>query len=154
RLRAARHRDARDARRAGRVAGRRAAVAGRAHTGASAGLFGSGGAAGGRDDLQRHRRRSPVTDTRLEITIGNLLRAGVLLAAVLVFSGGVWYLSDNGRAELSYAHFAESGGIRALLTLPGPQQMILAGLLVLIATPVARVVFSMVAFAQERDWEY
>jgi uncharacterized membrane protein len=95
-----------------------------------------------------------VTDTRIEITIGNLLRAGVLLAAVLVFSGGVWYLSDNGRAELSYAHFPEAGGIRALLALPGPQQMILAGLLVLIATPVARVVFSMAAFALERDWEY
>jgi uncharacterized membrane protein len=95
-----------------------------------------------------------VTDTRLENIIGNLLRAGVGLAALLVLAGGVWYLAENGGAELSYAHFAESGGIRTLLTLDPPQLVILAGLLVLIATPVARVVFSLVAFALERDWEY
>jgi uncharacterized membrane protein len=95
-----------------------------------------------------------MTDTRIEIIIGNLLRAGVAIAAILVLAGGVWYLADLGRAELSYAHFAESGGLRALLSLPGPDRLILAGLLVLIATPVARVVFSLVAFALERDWEY
>jgi uncharacterized membrane protein len=95
-----------------------------------------------------------VTDERLENIIGNLLRAGVLLAAALVVSGGVWYLVDSGGAERSYAHFAESGGIRALLALPDPEVLILAGLLVLIATPVARVILSMAAFALERDWEY
>ena len=95
-----------------------------------------------------------MTDTRLETIIGNLLRAGVAVAAVLVLAGGVWYLADRGGAELSYSHFAESGGIRALLSLPAPEVLILAGLLVLIATPMARVVFSLVAFALERDWEY
>ena len=95
-----------------------------------------------------------MTDTRLEIIIGNLLRAGVAVAALLVFAGGVWYLADRGGAEISYEHFAESGGIRNLLALPGPEVVIMAGLLILIATPVARVVFSMAAFALERDWEY
>jgi uncharacterized membrane protein len=95
-----------------------------------------------------------MTDTRIESIIGSLLRAGVALAAILVAAGGVWYLADRGGAELSYAHFAESGGIRALLSLPAPDRLILAGLLVLIATPVARVVFSLVAFALERDREY
>jgi uncharacterized membrane protein len=95
-----------------------------------------------------------VTDTRIETIIGNLLRIGVAAAAVLVLAGGVWYLADIGGAELSYAHFAESGGIRTLLTLPKPEVVILAGLLLLIATPVARVVFSLIAFALERDWEY
>jgi uncharacterized membrane protein len=95
-----------------------------------------------------------MTDTRIETIIGNLLRAGVILAALLVAAGGAWYLVDRGGAELAYGHFAESGGIRAMLTLPGPEVVILAGLLVLIATPVARVIFSMAAFALERDWEY
>jgi uncharacterized membrane protein len=95
-----------------------------------------------------------MTDTRIETIIGNLLRVGVALAALFVAGGGVWYLADRGGAELSYSHFAESGGIRALLTLPGPEVLIMAGLLVLIATPVARVMFSMAAFALERDWEY
>ena len=35
-----------------------------------------------------------------------------------------------------------------------PEALILAGLLILIATPVARVVFSLVAFALERDRVY
>jgi uncharacterized membrane protein len=95
-----------------------------------------------------------MTDTRIETIIGNLLRAGVALAAVLVLAGGVWYLADNSGAELSYAHFAESGGIRAMFTLTPPQVLILAGLLVLVATPVARVVLSLTAFALEKDWEY
>jgi uncharacterized membrane protein len=95
-----------------------------------------------------------MTDTRLENIIGNLLRAGVGLAAALVLAGGLWYLADNGGAELSYAHFAESGGIRTMFTLPAPQVLILAGLLVLVATPVARVIFSLLAFVLERDWEY
>jgi uncharacterized membrane protein len=95
-----------------------------------------------------------VTDTRLETIIGNLLRGGVALAALLVLAGGAWYLADAGGAEITYGHFAEGGGMRSLLALPPPQLVIFAGLLVLIATPVARVVFSLVAFALERDWEY
>ena len=95
-----------------------------------------------------------MTDTRLETIIGNLLRGGVICAALVVLCGGVWYLADSGGAELAYGHFAESGGLSALLALPTPQLVILAGLLILIATPVARVVFSLVAFAIERDWEY
>jgi uncharacterized membrane protein len=95
-----------------------------------------------------------MTDTRLETIIGNLLRAGVMLAAALVFGGGVWYLAEHGGAEVSYGRFTDPGGLRALFQLSAPQVLILAGLLVLIATPVARVVFSLAAFALERDWQY
>jgi uncharacterized membrane protein len=35
-----------------------------------------------------------------------------------------------------------------------PAAIIQLGLLILIATPVARVAFSVFAFAQERDWLY
>ena len=75
-------------------------------------------------------------------------------AAIVVLAGGIWYLSGTD-APADYSRFVpHAGGLRALHTLPAPQGLILAGLLILIATPVARVVFSLVAFAMERDRVY
>lgn len=96
-----------------------------------------------------------MTDYRLEQIVGNLLRAGVTLAAVVVLAGGVWYLLQSGTDMPAYHVFhAEVRGIHALAALPGPQALMLAGLILLIATPVARVVFCLVAFALERDHAY
>jgi uncharacterized membrane protein len=96
-----------------------------------------------------------MTDDRMERIIGNLLRAGVVLAAAVVAAGGAWYLVDSASAVGDYRQFhAGRGGLHSLATLPGPPTLILIGLLILIATPVARVAFSLVAFALERDWLY
>lgn len=96
-----------------------------------------------------------MTDDLLERIIGNLLRSGVVLAAVVVAAGGAWYLTDAAPAVVDYHRFhAELRGLHSLALLPGPQALILIGLLILIATPVARVVFSLFAFALERDWLY
>ena len=96
-----------------------------------------------------------MTDTRMEWIIGNLLRAGVVLAAAVVLAGGLWYLAASGSHAVEYGHFRpDAGGLHSLVTLPPPEALILAGLLILIATPVARVVFSLVAFALERDRVY
>jgi len=95
-----------------------------------------------------------VNDRQLDLIIARILRAGVTLSAATVLSGGVWYLARSGEARPSYGHFIGIPGIRALVSLPGPEVVMLAGLLMLIATPVARVVFSLVAFAMERDWVY
>ena len=96
-----------------------------------------------------------MTDTRLEEIVGRLLQTGVVLAASVVLVGGIWYLLDNGPAPVSYARFHPAArSLHALLSLPRPQAVILAGLLLLIATPVARVVFSIFAFALERDRLY
>jgi uncharacterized membrane protein len=101
------------------------------------------------------------TDERVEAVLGNLLRAGVLLSAFVVFVGGVIYLAHHGWEPADYRTFREpvpeltnprlivrsalGGGARGLIQL---------GLLLLIATPVARVVFSVVAFTRQRDWTY
>jgi uncharacterized membrane protein len=96
-----------------------------------------------------------MTDQRFDQIIGNLLRAGVSLAALVVLAGGVWYLVDIHTAVADYAHFAPRvKGLRAFGVLPAPEALILAGLLILIATPVARVAFSLIAFAVERDRIY
>jgi uncharacterized membrane protein len=96
-----------------------------------------------------------MTDERMETVIGNLLRVGVGLAAALVLAGGIWYVASSGRSVPDYAHFhPEVHGLGAFRTLNWPERMIEAGLLVLIATPVARVIFSLAAFAIERDRMY
>jgi uncharacterized membrane protein len=96
-----------------------------------------------------------MTDTRLEGMVGNLLRAGVTLAAVVVLAGGVWYLAANGTAQPDYHHFhGRRGTMPWTQGLAAPLKTIQIGLLILIATPVARVVFSLAAFAVERDKVY
>src|SRR5437660_11930223 len=106
-------------------------------------------------------RTSDWTDQKIEVIIANLLSAGVLLAALLVIVGGLIFLMRHGLSPASYHVFAGEpfelrnwkGIVRSAFTLRG-QGIIQLGLLVLIATPVARVAFSVFAFAIERDWLY
>jgi uncharacterized membrane protein len=95
-----------------------------------------------------------VNDRQIDLAIAKILRAGVALSAAIVAAGGVWYLAESAGARPPFGHFAGGAGIRALTALPMPEVVILAGLLLLIATPIARVVFSMAAFAMEGDWAY
>ena len=92
---------------------------------------------------------------RLEETVARLLRAGVTISAALALAGGIWYLAQEGNRIRPYTRFvARVRGPAALLHLPGSQALILAGLLALIATPVACVVLCLVAFAMQRDRVY
>jgi uncharacterized membrane protein len=101
------------------------------------------------------------TDQRVEVIIGNLLRAGVVAAAVVVLAGAAVYLARHGSAAPHYAVFqgeptdlrTPSGILSAAITLQG-RGIIQLGLLILLATPVARVAFSIFAFAMERDFLY
>ncbi len=95
-----------------------------------------------------------MTDEQVDILIAKILRGGVSISAATVLVGGVWYLVENGGSRPDYSHFHEAHGIGALLGLPAPELVVLSGLLLLVATPVARVLFSVFAFAAERDWMY
>jgi uncharacterized membrane protein len=96
-----------------------------------------------------------MTDQRMDEIIAKLLRIGVSCAAALVLVGGVAYVAASGRAVPDYQHFhPEMRGLSALSNLPLPEALIEIGLLVLIATPVARVIFSLAAFIIERDRMY
>ena len=107
------------------------------------------------------KHSGPWTDQRIELIIGNLLRLGVLLSAVLVVVGGTIYLVRHGKDAPQYGVFqgepadlrSVGGIVRATASLRG-RGVIQLGLLILIATPVARVAFSVVAFALERDRLY
>ena len=97
----------------------------------------------------------------MEEIIGNLLRAGVILSAVVVLFGGSIYLMRHYSQHADYQMFhGEPSGytnIRGILHsaygLHG-QGLIQLGLLLLIATPVVRVAFSIWGFAEEHDRMY
>lgn len=101
------------------------------------------------------------TDERVDIAIGNLLRAGVSLAALIVLAAGIWFLARHGQAAPDYAKFqGERTDLTSVSAVVGalgrgrPSDWMQFGLLLLIATPVARVAFSIFAFAAQRDWTY
>jgi uncharacterized membrane protein len=103
----------------------------------------------------------PRSDQKLDEIMGALLRSGVVSAAAIVFVGGVVYLTRHRVPVMNYRVFAGepeelrtiSGIVHEALAFDGGG-LIQLGLLVLIATPVARVAFSFFAFLYERDWTY
>jgi uncharacterized membrane protein len=103
----------------------------------------------------------PWRDRRLELILGNLLRTGVLLSAAVVLAGGGIYLARHAHEPANYRVFR--GEPTDFRTIPGVvnsvmhgrgRGLIQLGLLLLIATPIARVAFSVVGFALERDRMY
>lgn len=101
------------------------------------------------------------SDEKLELIMGNLLRIGVMIAALVVFAGGCIYLLHQGDSQADYRNF--HGEPASLRTVQGIAEeaaalhsagIIQLGLLLLIATPVMRVVFAVVGFALERDYLY
>ncbi len=101
------------------------------------------------------------TDPRMENVVGGLLRSGVSSAAIVVLGGGVLFLIRHGLATVQYAVFhgepaplKSMHGAIALAFSGHAQGIIQTGLLLLIATPVARVAFCIWGFARERDYLY
>jgi uncharacterized membrane protein len=100
-------------------------------------------------------------DLLLDEQLGRLLRIGVTLAAMVVAFGGVTYLLRHGGDQPVYGRFlgepsdlrSVPGIMRSAAALTG-RGIIQLGLLLLIATPIARVVFSIAAFGRRRDWMY
>lgn len=98
---------------------------------------------------------------RIELTIGRLLRGGVLLAAALVFIGAVIYLWHHGGERPNYSVFHGEprqlrgiGGVLRDAARGNGRGLIQLGLLVLIATPVMRVAFAAYAFLRSHDRLY
>jgi uncharacterized membrane protein len=105
--------------------------------------------------------RQTRMDQKLEVVIGHMLRIGVVTAATIVLIGGVYYLVQNSSATPAYGtfhgtskHFANLAGMARNIRALNSYGIIQLGLLVLIATPILRVMFSVIAFAAERDIVY
>jgi uncharacterized membrane protein len=101
------------------------------------------------------------TDQRVEEVIGNLLLTGVILSAAVVLFGASIYLARHATASADYRVFkgeptdlrSVRGIVQRSLHFSG-RGVIQLGLLLLIATPVARVAFAIYGFAAEGDRLY
>jgi uncharacterized membrane protein len=101
-----------------------------------------------------------VTDDPLARAVGIVLQIGVAAAATITAIGGLLFLRAHGGDVPDFSHFA---GASPLSTVAGAfrgalhgdsASLIQTGLLVLIATPVARVIMLLFGFFRERRWLY
>lgn len=101
-----------------------------------------------------------IKDTTIQEVIGWVLRAGVLLSIAIVLFGGAIYLYRHGHSLADYhtfkgiPDFVKPGVIiQGVLNFRG-RAIIQAGIILLIATPVVRIIFSAIGFVLEKDHLY
>ena len=108
-----------------------------------------------------NNNNSVISDAWIDELIGNLLRVGVVLSSLIVLIGGGLYLTRHGTELPNYQMFwGEPSELRSVLGIVkvawsfSGQGIIQLGLLLLIATPVMRVMFTVVFFMIQRDRIY
>lgn len=103
----------------------------------------------------------PNQKSRLDHVLSLVLRAGLSLAIVTVVIGSVLFLWQHGK-EIIYDRVfnGEPNSLKGLVNIfdaaihDGTLAIIQLGIIILIATPVIRVVSCLVVFAAERDFLY
>jgi uncharacterized membrane protein len=102
-----------------------------------------------------------ITDKDIQSIIGNLLRAGVYLSMSIVLLGAFIYLVGHAGEKIDYGAFdSNKVGLHSIssifaevLSFKGAA-VIQFGLLMLIFTPIARVIMAVVSFFIEKDYLY
>jgi uncharacterized membrane protein len=102
-----------------------------------------------------------VTDRSIELMLSRLLRVGVTVAGAVVLGGGIYFVLRHGAEPADFGAFHGAaaadrilGQIAASAFALRARSIIQLGVLLLIATPVLRVAFSLAGFALERDRHY
>lgn len=119
--------------------------------------------------MEQTQNHNDAQTLRVELFIAQLLRWGVVLSFVIVAAGigAVVVTRQTGYHQIRLDDVGSVVQYRVPPDFPNslsavfdgviafkPYAIIALGLLVLIAIPVVRVAVSVVAFAQERDWQY
>jgi uncharacterized membrane protein len=98
----------------------------------------------------------------MQLLIGTALRVGVTTACLIAFVSGAYYLlSHGGEPVPDYTVFHKepqsyttiSGILMGMLHFEAKNWIQLA-VLVLMLTPIVRILLSLIDFARERDWLY
>jgi uncharacterized membrane protein len=101
------------------------------------------------------------TDQKMETSMGLLLRTGVITCCAVMLAGAILYLLRHGGEQESYTKF--HGEPAALESISGVLGQVRAGsargiiqlaALLMIATPVLRVVLAVIDFARMKDWKF
>ncbi len=102
-----------------------------------------------------------ISDQKLERAMGLMLQIGVTIAALVVLLGGVLRLVQAPKLMSDYKHFhgappaLEHPDSTLVAAFHGNGSAVIeAGILILIATPICRVLFGVVGFALMRDRLY
>ena len=105
--------------------------------------------------------RKKFADQDIEIVIGNLLRAGVIISSAIIVVGAIIYLWQSGHEHPDYRKFEGMNNTFYSLSYVfngvskfSGEHIVQLGVLILIATPVARIVFSIIGFIKESDTLY
>ncbi|MCX2480082.1 DUF1634 domain-containing protein [Pedobacter sp. MC2016-15] len=107
------------------------------------------------------KENKKMTDYDMEQLIGQVLRLGVLISGTVAIIGGIWYLFQKGSGTPHYTTFnGEPAGYTSLtgifkgLATGSASEIIQLGVVILIATPIVRIFFSLASFVIERDRLY
>jgi uncharacterized membrane protein len=100
-------------------------------------------------------------DRDMQAVIGWILRIGVFVSMAIVTVGGVFFIIRHGFSSPDYSIFkgiptfisSPRRIFEAVVSLHG-QAIIQLGIVLLIATPVIRVVFAIIGFLMEKDYLY
>lgn len=103
-----------------------------------------------------------TADQDIEKLIGYLLRYGVITASLIVFIGGIIYLHQYQHSSIPAYHtfVGEQAGFTTISQIMSgvgsfnAKGIIQLGVLVLIATPILRIFFSLIGFILEKDRLY
>ena len=105
------------------------------------------------DDIQ--------VEKNLRFVVSKILRFGVLTAATITFLGGILFFIQHPESIFEYSTFnSEPARLTEVFTIISEafllksRAVIQFGILVLITTPVLRVLFSLIGFFIEKDWIY
>jgi len=99
-------------------------------------------------------------DKDVQGLVGNLLRIGVIAAMTVVIAGMILYVYHNGNERVHYSAFEASGHRGGIATIfdgiaKGESSAIIElGVMLLIATPIARILFALIGYWLEKDYLY
>ncbi len=107
------------------------------------------------------KENKKLTDYDVEQLIGQILRYGVLISGMIAVAGGILYLWQKGSGIPHYTAFnGEPAGYTSLtgiingISKGSATEIIQLGVVVMIATPILRIIFSLVSFIVEKDRLY
>jgi uncharacterized membrane protein len=107
------------------------------------------------------KKEIKISDYDIEAVMGRLLITGVIISGALILIGGIYYLIQHGFSAPHFKTFrGEPSNLRSVKQIFNgvihfdSLSIIQMGLLLLIATPVARVIFAVIGFFIENDFLY
>jgi len=112
-------------------------------------------------NYQQQKNTTGFKDADMQRIIGWILRMGVIVSMAIVIIGGIIFLFRHGQSINDYKDFRKvppfidsvKGIFEGVLYGKG-QAIIQLGVIVLISTPILRVLFAVIAFFLEKDRLY